>query len=96
VIVKCLIIPPPGETNQRRSYMVKVIVRNENGAELVLFAEQHPRLWEAIQSAAGEIIGEIHPASNGSDRKRGRPPKIQPVTSETAPTVPGENDNPKM
>ena len=76
--------------------MTKLIVRNENGAELVLIAERHPRLWEAIQSAAGEIIGEMHAPSNGSERKRGRPAKVQPVTSETAPTVPGESDNPKV
>jgi hypothetical protein len=81
--------------NQKEVHMTKVIVKNENGAEMVLYAEQHPKLWEAIQSAAGEIIGELH-SVNGGERRRGRPPKREPAVSETPPVISGEADGDKV
>jgi hypothetical protein len=72
--------------------MTKVTVQNENGAFLVLNAEQHPRLLEEIRLAIGDIIGELPPAPNGSERKRGRPPK-QPQPIPEPPHPPAGTDN---
>jgi hypothetical protein len=71
--------------------MTKVTVENQSGAFLVLNAEQHPRLLEAIQLAIGEIIADAPLTSNSNERKRGRPPK-QPQSLPEPPNPPtGDN-----
>jgi hypothetical protein len=71
--------------------MTKVTVENQSGAFLVLNAEQHPRLWEAIQLAIGEIIADAPLTCNSNERKRGRPPK-QPQSIPEPPNPPaGDN-----
>jgi hypothetical protein len=86
---------PPSSTTVfaqkgKKLTMTKVTVQNESGASLVLSAEQHPKLWEAIQLAIGEIIGDAL-LTNSNERKRGRPPK-QPQSIPEPPNPPaGDN-----